>query len=43
MEYIIAIGIGGWMALMGIVSSIAVFKSFDNQKRKNRKVKDSNE
>ena len=43
MEYIIAVGIGGWMVLMGIISTISVFKSFNKQKRRKHKRKVSNE
>ncbi len=31
MEVIIAIGLGVWFAIVGAVSAIAVFKSFDNK------------
>ena len=30
MEKIIALGIGAWFCLTGLVSSLAVIKSFDN-------------
>lgn len=34
MEIIIAFGLGAWFILTGIVSTLAVFKSFDSQKEK---------
>lgn len=32
MEMMIAIGIGAWFVFTGIVSTIAVFKSYDKRK-----------
>lgn len=36
MEIIIAIGLGAWFALAGLVASIAVFKTFPKDKEDKR-------
>ena len=37
MEILIAVGLGAWLALSGLIASIAVFKSFKSKDKGDRR------